>query len=93
MPAAGFGAGRVPREAIRIMRDPHDEIWALLAGVRVILLPGVLGAMLLKLSGVDTALIGAYLGALLVVALMVFRARLRALPRSGSGRRDERRGR
>jgi hypothetical protein len=49
--------------------------------------------MLLKLTGVDTAVIGAYLGALLVVALLVFRARLRALPQSGSSRRDERRGR
>ena len=75
------------------MRDPHDEIWALLAGVRAILLPGVLGSMLLKLAGVDTALIGAYLGALLVVAALVFRARLHSLPQRGSGRGDERRGR
>jgi hypothetical protein len=75
------------------MRDPHDEIWALLAGVRVILLPGVLGSLLLKLAGVDTALIGAYLGALLLVAALVFRSRLRALPQDGSGRGDERRRR
>ena len=75
------------------MRDPHDEIWALLAGVRVILLPGVLGSMLLKLAGVDTAVIGAYLAALLLVAALVFVARLRALPRSDPGGGDERRRR
>jgi hypothetical protein len=73
------------------VRDPHDEIWALLAGVRVILLPGVLGSLLLKLADVDTALIGAYLAALLVVAALVFAARLRALPRSHPGRGNERR--
>jgi hypothetical protein len=73
-------------------RDPHDEIWALLAGVRVILLPGVVGSMLLKLAGVDTGLIGAYLGALLVVAVLVSRAKLRALPRAPS-QVDERRHR
>jgi hypothetical protein len=75
------------------MRDPHDEIWALLAGVRAILLPGVLGSLLLKLAGVDTALIGAYLGALLVVAALIFRARLHSLPPGPPGRGDDRRRR
>ena len=75
------------------MRDPHDEIWALLAGVRLILLPGVLGSMLLKLAGVDMAIIGAYLAALGLVGLLVARAKLRALPRVGPGRGDDRGGR